>query len=64
MATKMKRVMVSISPDLEQGLDAVKQEQFNDKPYSEVCRYLFALGLKAASANENAATEKRCERVS
>jgi len=49
MSTEMKRVMVSITPDLEQGLDAIKREQFYNKPYSKVYRYIFALGLKAAA---------------
>ena len=59
MATKMKRVMVSITPDLEKGLDNVKKEQFYNKPYSEVYRYIFALGLKAASVQEKAAKENK-----
>lgn len=64
MAAEMKRVMVSITPDLEKGLDAIKREKFYNKPYSELYRYVFALGLKAASEQEKAAKESRCERVS
>ena len=48
MGTEMKRVMVSITPELEKGLDRLKREQFYDKPYAEVYRYVFSLGLKAA----------------
>lgn len=63
MATGMKRVMVSITPDLEQGLDAIKREQFYNKPYSEVYRYVFALGLKAAAVHEKATKKMRSERA-
>ena len=55
MATDMKRVMLSISPDLEQELDVIKKEQFYNKSYAELYRYVLALGLKAATAKENAA---------
>ena len=48
MAANTRRIMVSIPPDLEQGLDSLKREKFYNKPYSEVFRYVFALGLKAA----------------
>lgn len=53
MSTKMKRVMLSITPELEQGLNVVKKESFYDKPFSEVYRYIFALGLEAAKKKEN-----------
>lgn len=59
MASGMKRVMVSITPDLERGLDAVKKEQFYNKPYSEVYRYIFALGLKAAAVQKIMVKENR-----
>lgn len=52
MATDMKRVMVSITPELEEGLDAVKRDQFYNKPYSEVYRYIFSLGLEVAREQE------------
>lgn len=63
MATALKRVMISIPPDLEKELDAVKNEQFYDCTYPEVYRYILALGLKAASAQEKAARENRSERA-
>ena len=39
MAANTRRIMVSIPPDLEQGLDSLKREKFYNKPYSEVFRY-------------------------
>lgn len=56
MAANTRRIMVSVTPELEQGLDALKREKFYNKPYSEVFRYVFALGLKAAEEK----TEKEC----
>ncbi len=64
MATEMKRIMVSITPDLEKGLDAIKRELFYNKPYSEVYRYVFALGLKAASVQGKATKKSGCKRAS
>lgn len=64
MATDMKRVMVSITPELEEGLDAVKKDQFYNKPYSEVYRYIFSLGLEVAKEQEKAAKEKGPDRAS
>ena len=61
MSTTMKRVMVSITPDLEQGLDAIKRGQFYNRPYAEVYRYIFALGLNAASAHTEDAKETECQ---
>jgi len=62
MEQKKRRIMVSITPEIAQGLDDVKREQFYNKPYSEVFRYVFSLGLKAANAREKA--EKECFKVS
>lgn len=59
MATNMKRVMLSITPELEKGLNDVKKESFYDKPFSEVYRYIFSLGLEAAKKQENQ-SEKCC----
>lgn len=64
MASGMKRVIVSISPDLEQGLDTVKRERFYNKTYSEVYRYILALGLKVAYTQEKAAKGSSCEKAS
>jgi len=50
MATEMKRLMVSITPDLETELDKLKQEQFYNTTQAEMFRYLIALGLDAAKS--------------
>lgn len=60
MTANTRRIMVSIPPDLEQGLDSLKREKFYNKPYSEVFRYVFALGLKAAEEK----TKKECREAS
>ena len=60
MAANTRRIMVSIPPDLEQGLDSLKREKFYNKPYSEVFRYVFALGLNAAEEK----TKKECREAS
>lgn len=54
----MKRVMVSITPELEKGLDNLKREKFYDKPYAEVYRYVFSLGLKAEQEKEKMAEKE------
>lgn len=57
MATDMKRVMVSITPEIEQRLDAVKKEKFYNKPYADVYRYILSLGLEEIRRQEQK-TEK------
>lgn len=59
MKAKMKRFMVSITPDLEQDLDELKKERFYNKPYSEVYRYVLAQGLKAVATQKKAETKNK-----
>jgi len=56
MTIDNKRVMVSVSPELEQKLDIIKKKWFYNKPYSEVFRYIFSRGLKAAREAETEGT--------
>lgn len=41
----MKRLMVSIPTDVKSEIDAVKQQDFYDKSYAELYRYIIRLGL-------------------
>lgn len=45
MAKTMERLMVSIPTDVKNEIDAVKQKDFYDKPYSELYRYIIRMGL-------------------
>ena len=58
MAFNTKRVVVSISSELEKEVDDIRNEQFCDRPYSEVYRYIFSLGLKTAKESEKAKERK------
>ena len=48
MEAETKRVMLSITPEMADGIDKLKKEQFYDKPYSDLLRYLISRGLEAA----------------
>lgn len=61
LAADMKRIVVTIPPELEKGLDEIKRERFYNKPYSEVYRYIFSLGLKAAEAQKEVTENQRQE---
>ncbi len=39
MAKTMERLMVSIPTDVKSEIDAVKQQDFYDKPYAELYRH-------------------------
>ncbi len=52
MATDMKRFTISVTRDIEQGLNKLKKEQFYDKAQSEMVRYLIKLGLNSISTTK------------
>lgn len=52
MATEMKRLMVSITPELEPELDQLKKERFYNTTQAEMFRYLIALGLESVKSNQ------------
>lgn len=64
MVTDMKRVTISIPPELEAMVEEIKEDQFSDKPYSEVYRYLFSLGLEMAKEQEKKRNKDGHNRVS
>lgn len=45
MDTKKKRYMLTVPSDMEEDIAVVKQELFQDKPYSEMYRQLIRIGL-------------------
>lgn len=51
MSTEMKRFMISLTPDLEEKAETLKQKEFYNKSYAELYRYLIHLGLEAAQAD-------------
>ena len=61
MPTDMKRVMLSITPEMEAGVKELKKDAFYDKPFSEVYRYLISLGLQIA--NDSAVQQKDPQNV-
>lgn len=46
MINKMERLMVSIPAEVKNELDTIKRQQFYDKPYAELYRYIIHLGLE------------------
>lgn len=44
----MKRLMLTIPEELKQEVDKVKQQEFYDKSYAELYRYIIRLGLDKA----------------
>ena len=58
MAKTMERLMVSIPEDVKSEIDAVKQQEFYDKPYAELYRHIIRLGLE--KMRETAGSENRC----
>lgn len=49
MAADMKKIPLSLPPEIEQEIRSVKKDSFYDRPFSEVYRYIIELGLKAAA---------------
>jgi hypothetical protein len=47
MATKNKRTMVSVPPEWESEITALKKEQFFNDTHAEMYRQLIRLGLDA-----------------
>ena len=47
--TDMKRVMLYITPEIEASAKALKENEFYDKPYSEIYRHLLSLGVQSAN---------------
>lgn len=54
MATILKRFTISVTPDMEIELDALKREKFYNTSQNEMIRYLINLGtgvMKSRSKN-------------
>ncbi len=47
MATGLKRFSISIPPDMDLALHAIKEEAYHDNTWSEMIRDLIARGLIA-----------------
>lgn|GEM_PF-1783500 len=58
MATAMKRVMLTIAPEMTERIEMLKQGPFYNKSYSELYRHLLTLGLEA---EKDRSEEKRGE---
>lgn len=57
MGRAMGRLTVSIPTDVKSEIDAVKQQEFHDKPYAELYRHIIRLGL--AKMREKTGNEKQ-----
>lgn len=53
MATDTKRLMVSISPELQPILDKLKKERFDNASKSEMIRYLIERGLQTVNRDDS-----------
>lgn len=62
MAAYSKRAFVTLRPEWEPELNQLKKEQFNNKPQSEMFRYLISLGLEAMNQGKDV-KEAACNKV-
>lgn len=46
------RFTLSVPADIAEQVDRLKREQFYDRPYAEIYRYLIELGIKATALVE------------
>ena len=61
MAKTMERLMVSIPTDVKSEIDALKQQDFYDKPYAELYRHIIRMGLvkmKETTGNQRNPTKQ------
>lgn len=52
MATELKRMMLTIPSDLEDGLDRLKQQKFYKTSQSNMLAYLLRLGLQTENGEK------------
>ena len=60
MPTKDRRLMLTVSDEIESDAADVKKDLFYDKPYSEMYRHLIRMGLDALK-EEKAEKESKHE---
>lgn len=60
MSTDFKRFTVSVSPDMEQRLDKIKQEKYYNRSQSQMVRDLIDRGLAAIQQEKADETKKPC----
>lgn len=53
MNTNMKRFSISLTPDLEADLDALKKDKFYNSNKSDMIRFLITLGLEVCKREDN-----------
>lgn len=61
MAPNMKRFMLSLTGDLEEVTDELRQSVFYNTSKAEMLRYLIALGLETAKENHTIKNSKSDE---
>ena len=54
MATAAKRFMLTVTPDMEQDLDELKQKEFYNKSYSDMYRYILETGIRSIKLKHEA----------
>lgn len=60
MSTEFKRFTISLTPELEQELDRVKQEKYYNRPQSQMVRDLIARGLESFRKEHSDKTTVSC----
>lgn len=53
MGTNMKRFSISLTPDLEADLDALKKDKFYNNNRSDMIRFLITLGLETMKREDD-----------
>lgn len=59
MTRKDVRLMVSLTPETEQGVARIRQTHFAERPTAEVLRRLMEIGLEAAQEKDSAQKRRK-----
>lgn len=59
MATDLKRMTFSVTPEIEAPLKLIKKEMFYDRSQSEMIRALLSAGIRALETEKMAADNKK-----
>lgn len=59
MATDLKRITFSVTPEIEASLKSFKKEMFYDRSQSDMLRTLVSAGMRALEADKTAKEVKK-----
>ncbi|NTW70853.1 MAG: hypothetical protein HGA49_01250 [Eubacteriaceae bacterium] len=59
MATDLKRITFSVTPEIEASLKSFKKEIFYDRSQSDMLRTLVSIGMRAFETDKTAKEDKK-----